>query len=77
MSEEGFKTVVEKEGAYDGVKIRLDKDVIRLQKGGTGFAGSGTQVESKATFDIGVGSGLADSRGQQRGGGSKFGLKFN
>lgn len=77
MSEEGFKTVVEKEGAYDGVKIRLDKDVIRLQKGGTGFAGSGTQVESKATFDLGVGSGLADSRGQQRGGPSKFGLRFN
>lgn len=77
MSEEGFKAVVEKEGAYEGVKICLDKDVIRLQRGGTGFAGSGTQVESKATFDLGVGSGLADSRGQQRGGASKFALRFN
>lgn len=76
MSEEGFKRVVEKEGAYDGVKIRLDKDVIKLQKGGTGFAASGTQVESKANFDMGL-SGGAELRGQSRGGQSKFGLRFN
>jgi nitric oxide synthase-interacting protein len=76
MSEEGFKRVVEKEGAYDGVKIRPDKDVIKLQKGGTGFAASGTQVESKANFDMGLAGG-AELRGQSRGGQSKFGLRFN
>jgi len=76
ISEEGFKRVVEKEGAYDGVKIRPDKDVIKLQKGGTGFAASGTQVESKANFDMGLAGG-AELRGQSRGGQSKFGLRFN
>ena len=39
--------------------------------------GSGTQVESKAYNMLGTGSGLADSRGQKRGGASRFGLKFN
>jgi nitric oxide synthase-interacting protein len=75
MSEEGYKTVVEKEGAYDGQTIRPDKDVIKLQKGGTGFAGSGTQVESKAEFELGVGGG-GELRGQSRGAQSKFGLRF-
>lgn len=75
LSEEGYKTVVEGEGAYNGTPIRPNKDVIRLQKGGTGFAGSGTQVESKVEFEMGVG-GTGALRGQSRGGQSKFGLRF-
>eukprot|EP00227_Mantoniella_beaufortii_P020578 CAMPEP_0197590892 /NCGR_PEP_ID=MMETSP1326-20131121/12278_1 /TAXON_ID=1155430 /ORGANISM="Genus nov. species nov., Strain RCC2288" /LENGTH=153 /DNA_ID=CAMNT_0043156193 /DNA_START=35 /DNA_END=496 /DNA_ORIENTATION=+ len=74
ISEEAYKRVVEKEGGYNGKKV---KGVIRLQKGGSGFAGSGTQVESKRHFSLGAGSGLADSRGQARGATSHFGLKFN
>ena len=75
LSEEGYKTVVEGEGAYNGTPIRPNKDVIRLQKGGTGFAGSGTQVESKVEFEMGVG-GTGALRGQNRGAQSKFGLRF-
>ena len=74
VSEEAWKIVVSKEGAWDGKRV---KGAIRLQKGGSGFAGSGTQVESKRDTLLGVGSGLADSRGQRRGGASKFGLRFN
>ena len=51
--------------------------MIRLQRGGSGFAGSGTQVESKTEVMLGAGSGLADGRGQNRGATSKFGLRFN
>ena len=74
ISEEAYKMVVAKEKSFDGKKV---KGVIKLQKGGSGFAGSGTQVESKSYKMLGAGSGLADSRGQQRGGASRFGLKFN
>ena len=74
ISEEAYKRVVEKEGKYEGKKV---KGVIRLQKGGCGFAASGTQVESKAEFLLGAGSGMADSRGQHRGAKSRFGLSFN
>lgn len=73
VSEDGFKRVVEKEGKFEGKRV---KGVIRLQKGGCGFAASGTQVESKKEFLVGAGSGLADSRGQHRGATSKFGLVF-
>jgi nitric oxide synthase-interacting protein len=76
ISEEGYKKTIEKDGVYEGVKIRPEKDVIRLQKGGTGYAGSGTQVESKAEFTLGVGAG-GEARGQSRGGQSKFGLRFS
>ena len=74
ISEEAFKKVVEKEGKYEGKRV---KGVIRLQKGGCGFAASGTQVESNSYFSLGAGSGLADGRGQQRGAKSRFGLVFN
>ena len=74
VSEEAYKVVIAKDGAHDGKRV---KGVIRLQKGGSGYAGSGTQVESKKAFALGAGSGLADSRGQHRGGASRFGLKFN
>ena len=74
VSEEAWTKVVKDEGTYDGHRV---KGVIRLQRGGSGFAGSGTQVESKTEFMLGAGSGLADGRGQNRGATSKFGLRFN
>ena len=74
VSEEAWIKVVKDEGTYDGHRV---KGVIRLQRGGSGFAGSGTQVESKTEFMLGAGSGLADGRGQNRGATSKFGLRFN
>lgn len=74
VSEEAYKVVIAKDGVHDGKRV---KGMIRLQKGGSGYAGSGTQVESKKVFALGAGSGLADSRGQHRGGASRFGLKFN
>lgn len=74
VSEEAYKMCVEKEGFHDGKKV---KGFVKLQKGGTGFAASGTRVESKKEFILGAGSGLADSRGQHRGGASRFGLRFN
>ena len=76
ISEEAYKRVVEKEGSYNGHTVK-PKDVIKLQRGGCGFSASGTQVESKHDFLLGMGSGLADLRGQQRGPVSKFGLRFN
>ena len=41
ISEEGYKKTIEKDGVYEGVKIRPEKDVIRLQKGGTGTPAAG------------------------------------
>ena len=37
MLEDTYKTCVAPEGSYDGKKIRPDKDVVKLQGGGTGF----------------------------------------
>lgn len=77
ISEEAYRKCVEKEGSYNGKRIKGSKDVIKLQKGGCGFAASGTQVESKHAFSLGLGSGMQDLRGQHRGATSHFGLKFN
>jgi nitric oxide synthase-interacting protein len=74
VSEEAYDKVLAREKEWDGRRI---KGVVKLQRGGSGFAASGTQVESKKSFLVGAGSGLADSRGQHRGGASKFGLRFN
>ena len=74
VSEEAYDKVLAREKEWDGRRIR---GVVKLQRGGSGFAASGTQVESKKSFLVGAGSGLADSRGQHRGGASKFGLRFN
>eukprot|EP00958_Prasinococcus_capsulatus_P016770 scaffold1875_cov339-Prasinococcus_capsulatus_cf.AAC.22 len=66
---------VKPEGRYNGVKIR-DKDVIKLRKGGTGFAAGGAQVESKKFYHLGHGSGLQEQRGEHRGPRSAFGLSI-
>jgi hypothetical protein len=57
-------------GSYNGVKVR-PKDAVRLERGGTGFAAT-SKVEASTYAPMGVGSGLADRRGQLAGGRSKF-----
>ena len=47
------------------------KDVVRLERGGTGFAAT-SKVEASTYSLLGVGSGLADRRGQLANGRSKF-----
>lgn len=66
---------VEKDGNYNGKSIRK-KDVIALQRSGTGFIASGTQIQAKRFEHLGVGSGAADVRGQSAGASSKFGLVY-
>lgn len=52
------------------------KDVIRLERGGTGFAAT-SKVEASTYAPLGVGSGLAHTRGQLSTGRSKFaGMKL-
>ena len=57
-------------GAYNGHKVR-PKDAVRLERGGTGFAAT-SKVEASTYSLLGVGSGLADRRGQLANGRSKF-----
>ena len=66
--EECYSRFVRVDGAYDGRPV---KGVIRLERGGTGFAAT-SAVEAKAYAPLGIGSGLADNRGQHAGGRSKF-----
>ena len=76
ISREAYELVIKKEGTYEGKKIDPKKDIIHLQRGGTGFAASGTQVESKIETIIGQGSGRADIRGQNASAPSRFGLRM-
>ena len=73
VSKEAYDKVLAREKEWDGRRI---KGVVKLQRGGSGFAASGTQVESKKSFLVGAGSGLADSRGQHRRR-EQVGLRFN
>lgn len=77
MLEETYKTCVKPEGRYEGQKVR-EKDVVKLQGGGTGYAAhDGDRVQSKVFKHLGGGNGRADLRGQHQGPTSAFGLKFN
>lgn len=73
---ETWETCIRPEGSYGGQAV-TDDDVLELQRGGTGFAAHDKQVQAKKYFALGVGSGLADRRGQNGGAASKFGLRFN
>uniref|UniRef100_A0A7S0R794 Nitric oxide synthase-interacting protein zinc-finger domain-containing protein n=1 Tax=Pyramimonas obovata TaxID=1411642 RepID=A0A7S0R794_9CHLO len=75
MCAECCSRFVEKEGNYNGKTVKK-RDIIHLQRGGSGFAASGTQVEAKRFEHLGVGSGLADIRGQCAGPRSAFGLRY-
>lgn len=71
VGEECYRRFVEPEGVYDGHKVK-PKDVIRLERGGTGFAAT-SKVEASTHTLLGIGSGLSDVRGQSAAGRSKFG----
>ena len=62
MLESSYKRFVEPDGSYEGRRVR-PKDVIRLQKGGTGFAGGGASVEAKAHHMHGLGTATCPLRG--------------
>jgi len=67
---------VRPEGQFNGVRVR-ERDVVKLQKGGTGFAEhDGSKTKSEKFWHLGPGSGLADLRGQHQGAPSKGGLTF-
>ena len=76
MLQETYRKCVKPDGHYSGIKIR-EKDVVELQKGGTGFAAhDGEKAQATSFWHLGPGSGLADLRGQHQGGPSKGGLVF-
>lgn len=76
LLEETYKTCVKPEGRFEGIKVR-EKDVIKLQGGGTGFvAHDGEKVQSKKHYTLGPGSGRQDLRGQHQGPRSAGGLVF-
>ena len=76
MKKKTYETLVKPDGTYEGVKV-TPKDVLEIQKGGTGFAAHDRNAHSKKHFLVGIGSGLADIRGQSGSSVSRFGLKFN
>ena len=76
MKKKTYETLVKPDGVYEGSKVS-PKDVFDLQKGGTGFAAHDRTSQSKKHFAVGIGSGLADVRGQSGSSVSRFGLKFN
>lgn len=76
MLYDSFVKCVKPEGRYEGTRIK-DKDVVELQRGGTGFAAhDGNKAQAKKHYHLGAGSGLADLRGQLAAGTSKGGLVF-
>ncbi len=76
MLQHTYNKYVKPDGAYDGVPIG-ERDVIELQRGGTGFAAHDKNAQVEKYWALGPGSGLADLRGQHQGTRSAFGLSFN
>lgn len=75
--EETYKACIKPEGEFRGKRVRDGKDTIRLQTGGSGFAGrDGEKLQTSKHFQLGPGSGRADLRGQHQGPRSAFGLRF-
>jgi nitric oxide synthase-interacting protein len=70
MGEDCYRRFVEPDGAFEGTKVR-PKNVVRLQRGGTGFTAT-SEVQASVYTLLGVGSGLADNRGQHAAGRSRF-----
>ena len=76
LLEETYKKCVKPEGRYDGVVVK-ERDVVKLETGGTGFAAhDGDKTQSQKFWALGPGSGKADLRGQHQGGPSRAGLVF-
>ena len=73
---ETYEKYVKPEGQLDEVLVG-PKDVIELQKGGTGFAQhDGDSTQATKFWHLGPGSGKQDLRGQHQGAQSKGGLVF-
>lgn len=70
LGEDCYRRFVEPDGSYGGKRVR-PQDVIRLERGGTGFAAT-SKVEAQTYTLLGVGSGMSDNRGQHAAGRSKF-----
>lgn len=69
-----FKKFVEPIGVFGGYKV-VAKDLIELQKGGTGFAAhDGIRIKASKHTYLGLGPGMTDLRGQHSGAGVKSGL---
>ena len=75
MLESSYERFVKPDGVYNGKKVRA-KDVIKLRKGGTGFAAGGAPVEAKAHHSHGLGATNAPLRGTGASL-SNFGLNYN
>jgi nitric oxide synthase-interacting protein len=76
VSEETYKKCIKPDGEFKGKRVG-PKDIIRLQGGGTGYAGrDGEKAQVKKHFSLGPGNGRADLRGQHQGPRSHFGLAF-
>lgn len=77
MLEDTYEKCVKPDGHYDGILIK-EKDVVKLQRGGTGFAANdGEKARASSFWYLGPGSGKADLRGQHQGAPSKGGLVFS
>ncbi|KAG2487116.1 hypothetical protein HYH03_014229 [Edaphochlamys debaryana] len=76
MLKETYEKCVKPEGQYGGKRIK-EKDVIELKTGGTGFAArDGDRVQTEKYFQMGMGNGLRDHRGQNASARSLGGLVF-
>ncbi|KAK9832517.1 hypothetical protein WJX81_004354 [Elliptochloris bilobata] len=71
---ETWKSCIAPEGHYNGIRVR-EKDVVELQRGGTGFAAhDGDKAQASKYWQMGPGSGRADLRGQHKAARSLGGL---
>ena len=75
MKKKTYEKLVKPDGILNGAAVS-EKDVIELQKGGTGFAAHDKNASAKKHYSVGMGSGLADLRGQNASASSRFGLSF-
>lgn len=72
-----YTRCVKPDGHYEGKRIK-EKDVVELQRGGTGFSAHDKErTQATKYWALGPGSGLADLRGQHSGPRSVGGLVFN
>lgn len=74
IDEECYKRIVKPEGSYNGKRIR-SRDVIKLERPGTGFAAGGGPVESQQYSSVGPHLSVQDTRGHP-GPDSRFGLQW-
>mmetsp|Transcript_43116 Transcript_43116/g.137696 ORF Transcript_43116/g.137696 Transcript_43116/m.137696 type:complete len:321 (+) Transcript_43116:72-1034(+) len=75
LCEKCYVGFIKPDGVYDGKKVK-EKDVIKVQKLGTGFAGGSEakKLQAEKYYQLGMGSGLYDLRGQSTQGPSRGGL---